>query len=173
RLKYHDGCCGAPPFDATTAYTPSCSTRMSAFLRSLPLQAPTEVSTMMGLPRNSFASAPAEASKVSACVRAHSEVLGAYSPVNGILLLPVSHPAAVMPASHVENAGVPTVMSRASGPLAPDTPEFSCIFDMTSAEEVEATRRDDPVTTTRDARARFPRDRPRCAEPRRRRPPRP
>src|SRR5690606_20851262 len=175
RLKYHDGCCGAPPFDATTAYTPSCSTRMSAFLRSLPLRAPTEVSTMMGLPRNSFASAPPEASKVSACVRAHSEVLGAYSPVNGILLLPVSRLAALTPASHIENAGVPTVVSRTSGPLAPDTPEFSCIFDMTSTEaEAEAvTRRDDPVTTTRDARARFPRDRRRCAEPRRRRPPRP
>src|SRR5690606_7785294 len=71
---------------------------------------------------------------------------------------------------YAENAGVPTVMSRTSGPLAPDTPEFSCIFDMTSTEaEAEAVAgRDVPVTTTRGARARFPRDRRRCAEPRRR-----
>ena len=36
RLAYQLGCSGAPPFEATSAYEPSCSTRISAILRTLP-----------------------------------------------------------------------------------------------------------------------------------------
>src|SRR5919202_3379938 len=56
---------------------------MSGVLRSLPDFAPTEVSRMIGTPRRVLASAPFDASKVSACLRAQSSVLGAYSPVSG------------------------------------------------------------------------------------------
>src|SRR5690606_41705666 len=33
---------------------------------------------------------------------------------------------------HVENAGVPAAVPRASGPPLGDTPELSCIFDITA-----------------------------------------
>jgi hypothetical protein len=58
----HLGSSGAPPFDATTAYRPSCSTRISAVLRRAPLFAPTVVSTMIGTPRSVFAFSPFDAS---------------------------------------------------------------------------------------------------------------
>ena len=57
---------------------------MSAVLRSPLLLAPTVVSTMMGTPRIVLASVPPEASNRSACSRAHSDVDGMYSPLNGI-----------------------------------------------------------------------------------------
>ncbi len=41
---------GAPPSEATIAYWPSCSTRISGVLRSLPVFAPTVVSRMTGFP---------------------------------------------------------------------------------------------------------------------------
>src|SRR4051812_29562621 len=57
---------------------------MSGVLRSLPLRAPTEVRTMIGTPRIVLASRPSDCSYCSACVRACSDVLGAYSPVRGM-----------------------------------------------------------------------------------------
>jgi hypothetical protein len=42
---------GAPPIEATAAYSPSCSTRIRAFLRSFPDVAPIDVTTMIGTPR--------------------------------------------------------------------------------------------------------------------------
>ena len=64
RLRYQAGFSGCPPFEATTAYRPSCSTRISAVLRSLPLVAPTEVMTMTGLPWSVLAFPPLLPSKV-------------------------------------------------------------------------------------------------------------
>ena len=57
-----EGMLGAPPSEPMTAYSPSCSTRISGVLRSLPLLAPTEVSTTTGRPRMSPALAPPVAS---------------------------------------------------------------------------------------------------------------
>src|SRR3954447_14364713 len=75
---------------------------MSGVLRSLPDLAPTDVSRMIGTPRRVLASAPSVASNRSACLRAHSSVLGAYSPVSGMLLLSI----AVVPFSPPEAAPV-------------------------------------------------------------------
>ena len=64
KLWYQVGCVGAPPCEATAAYTPSFSTRMTGFLRSLPLFAPTDVITTIGhseWPRRVFASVPPDA----------------------------------------------------------------------------------------------------------------
>jgi hypothetical protein len=60
---------------------------MSAVLRSLPLFAPSVVSTMTGIPvsYSVCASVPPDASYRSACLRAQALVLGAYSPCSGIL----------------------------------------------------------------------------------------
>ena len=67
-------CFGAPPKEATIAYCPLCSTRISGVLRSLPVSAPTVVSRMIGLPY-------------------------ADSPVSGIAttLRPRSNPAVLLP----------------------------------------------------------------------------
>src|SRR5690606_5521649 len=48
RLWYHCGCFGPPPTEATAAYTPSCSTRMSGTLRTAPDFAPRMVSRTTG-----------------------------------------------------------------------------------------------------------------------------
>src|SRR5665647_3103008 len=70
--------------EATTAYSPSCSTRISGVLRSLPVLAPIEVSTMIGTPSSVLASVPPEASNRSTWSRERSDGLGAYSPVRGM-----------------------------------------------------------------------------------------
>jgi hypothetical protein len=44
---------GAPPSDATSAYSPSCSTRMSGVLRSFPLLLPRVVRMITGMPVSS------------------------------------------------------------------------------------------------------------------------
>src|SRR3954454_7086589 len=82
RLWYQTGCFGAPPIDATSAYSPSCSTRMSGVLRSAPLLLPRVVRMMIGNPVSSsvFASRPPVRSYVSTWVLTHSQGLGAYSP---------------------------------------------------------------------------------------------
>jgi hypothetical protein len=64
------------PLDATAAYTPSCSTRMTGFLRRLPLFAPRDVITTIGRPMISLPSAPPVASYFSTWPRTHSEALG-------------------------------------------------------------------------------------------------
>src|SRR5439155_26829790 len=83
RLRYHTGCCGAPPIDATTAYSPSCSTRINADLRSLAVLRPRVVSTTIGLPWSSAASLPPLASNSSTCLLTQSHGLGTYSPSSG------------------------------------------------------------------------------------------
>src|ERR1700733_7044048 len=83
-LWYQTGFFGAPPSDATMAYSPSCSTRISGVLRSLPVLAPTVVSRMMGMPFMSAASAPPDSAYLSACSRDQSQGLGSYSPVSGM-----------------------------------------------------------------------------------------
>ena len=50
RFAYQTGCSGAPPLDAIAAYRPSCSTRMTGVLRSLPLRAPRLVMITTGSP---------------------------------------------------------------------------------------------------------------------------
>ena len=57
------GASGAPPIEATSAYSPSCSTRMSGVLRSLPLLLPRVVTMMIASPvsRSVLASRPAGA----------------------------------------------------------------------------------------------------------------
>src|SRR5450756_725127 len=57
---------------------------MRAVLRSLPVFAPTEVSTITGLPRRPPPSSPFVASYSSACLCAQADVLGSYSPVSGM-----------------------------------------------------------------------------------------
>jgi hypothetical protein len=98
-LCYQTGCFGAPPSEATTAYSPLCSTRISGVLRSLPVSAPTLVSRMIGLPFMSAASAPPDSACLSACSRDQSLGLGADSPVSGIAttLRPRSNPAVLLP----------------------------------------------------------------------------
>src|ERR1700756_5905024 len=75
---------GAPPSEATIAYSPLCSTRISGVLRSLPVLAPTVVSRMTGLPCNSVPSVPPDSMYLSACSRDQSTGLGTYSPSSGI-----------------------------------------------------------------------------------------
>src|SRR3954454_1754325 len=86
RLKYQTGCFGAPPIDATSAYSPSCSTRISAVLRSLPLLLPRVVTMITGMPvsRSVLASLPPEASYASTWLRTHADGLGSYSPWRGM-----------------------------------------------------------------------------------------
>ena len=74
------GCSGAPPFEATRAYLPSCSTRISGFLRSLPLFAPTEVHHDHGDAAHRRALLPPEDSIFSTWSRTHFSGLGSYSP---------------------------------------------------------------------------------------------
>ncbi|CKV43089.1 Uncharacterised protein [Mycobacterium tuberculosis] len=83
-LWYQTGFFGAPPSEATIAYWPSCSTRISGVLRSLPVFAPTVVSRMTGFPCSCVPSVPPDFIYVSACSRDQSSGLGAYSPESGI-----------------------------------------------------------------------------------------
>src|SRR5665213_3422323 len=82
KLKYHEGFVGAPPCDATSAYSPSCSTRMSANLRILRLLFPRVVTMMTGSPesRRVFARSPPLASYSATCSLTHFHALGSYSP---------------------------------------------------------------------------------------------
>src|SRR5690349_9056106 len=90
RLLYQDGFLGAPPSEATAAYTPSCSTRMTGDLRSLPLLTPRLVRMTTGSPRIVVPSVPPEPSYFSTCSRTHAVGLGSYSPSRGMTSLPSS-----------------------------------------------------------------------------------
>ena len=50
RLWYQTGLVGAPPMDATNAYSPSFSTRINAILRILPVLLPRMVTMITGKP---------------------------------------------------------------------------------------------------------------------------
>ena len=67
------------------AYSPSCSTRINGDLRSFPLLFPLVVSSTTGIPFIVVPSVPPEFSYSSACLRAQSDELGSYSPVNGMV----------------------------------------------------------------------------------------
>src|SRR5690606_32019287 len=86
RLWYQCGWVGAPPRDATSAYLPSCSTRISAILRTFPDDAPRMVTTMTGIPvsRSVVARVPPDASYSATCSRTQSSALGSYSPSIGM-----------------------------------------------------------------------------------------
>jgi hypothetical protein len=73
---------GAPPCDATAAYRPSCSTRITGVLRTLPLRAPRLVMITTGRPvsRSVVPCVPPELSYCSTCSRTQAHVLGSYSP---------------------------------------------------------------------------------------------
>jgi hypothetical protein len=64
RLWYQTGLVGAPPIEATNAYSPPCSTRINAILRTDPVALPLIVTTMTGMPvsRRVLASVPPDAS---------------------------------------------------------------------------------------------------------------
>src|SRR5690625_1623757 len=79
-LWYHTGCLGAPPMEATAAYAPSCSTRMSGILRIAPDLAPRVVRMITGNPRRVPPSAPSVRSYNSTCSRTCGRGLGTYSP---------------------------------------------------------------------------------------------
>src|SRR3954471_8852848 len=85
RLWYQTGCRGEPPCDATSAYSPSCSTRMSGVLRSLPDLFPRVVTTTIDRPlsRNVLARRPPDASYSATCSRTQPYGLGSYSPSSG------------------------------------------------------------------------------------------
>jgi hypothetical protein len=61
-LRYQPGWVVEPPLEATSAYSPSCSIRITGFLRSAPLRAPTDVITTIGRSLKVLASAPSVAS---------------------------------------------------------------------------------------------------------------
>ncbi len=86
RLKYQTGCSGKPPFEATAAYRPSCSTRITGILRILPLFAPRIVTMTTGRPvsQSVVPSVPPELSYSSTWSRIHCAGLGSYSPSRGI-----------------------------------------------------------------------------------------
>lgn len=83
-LWYQTGFFGAPPWEATTAYAPSCSTRIRGVLRSLPLLAPRVVSRITGMSRIVIPSLPPDFSMRSTCSRTHWVGLGSYSPSRGM-----------------------------------------------------------------------------------------
>ena len=88
RLWNHSGFSGAPPFDATSAYSPPCSTRMTGFLRTLPLLAPRVRHHDDRHPRVHAAcwpAAPPEASYSATWSRTHSHGLGSYSPCSVVM----------------------------------------------------------------------------------------
>ncbi len=87
RLEYQPGLSGLPPLLATSAYSPSCSTRMSPILRTFPLFAPRIVTMMIGIPvsRSVLARVPPEASYSATCWATHDDALGSYSPVMGMV----------------------------------------------------------------------------------------
>src|SRR4051812_36436264 len=82
RLWYQTGWVGAPPMDATRAYSPPCSTRMSGVFRSLPLLLPRVVTMITGSPvsRRVLARWPPDLSYSSTWSRTHLAGLGSYSP---------------------------------------------------------------------------------------------
>src|SRR4051812_2935613 len=75
-----------PPCEATSAYSPSCSTRIMAILRTLPLLLPLVVTTMTGSPvsRSVLARSPPDASYSATWSRTQSQALGSYSPWIGM-----------------------------------------------------------------------------------------
>src|SRR5580698_3658968 len=68
--------------DATSRYSPSCSTRISGVLRSFPLLLPRLVTMITGRPvsRSVLARWPPDASYSATWSRTHRAVLGSYSP---------------------------------------------------------------------------------------------
>ncbi len=86
-MWYHSGFSGDPPLEATSAYSPPCSTRMRGFLRTLPLLAPRLVTTMIGIPVsiNVLARWPPEASYSATWFRTQSQGLGSYSPCSVVM----------------------------------------------------------------------------------------
>src|SRR5689334_15844966 len=78
------GFSGAPPLDATIAYTPSCSTRINGTLRSLPDFAPRMVTRTTGRPLMSTLSVVPVSKIFSVCSRTQLAGLSSYSPVKGM-----------------------------------------------------------------------------------------
>src|SRR5689334_5965787 len=123
-LWYQTGCFGEPPREATAAYRPSCSTRISGTLRSLPDLAPTVVRRMTGRPRRVVPRVPPERSYSSTCSRTHAVGLGSYSPVRG--MAPLNTTDAVVGSSRRGGGRLPLVRvapgeqaaEPAAGPLA-------------------------------------------------------
>src|SRR5690242_20001593 len=86
-LKYHTGCLGAPPSDATTAYRSPSVTRMSGVLRSLPVLLPLVSRMITGAPSSSVPSVPPDDSYLSTCDETHSHGLASYVPSTGMAAL--------------------------------------------------------------------------------------
>ena len=108
---------------ATSRYSPACSTRMSAILRTLPLLAPIIVTMITGgrCRAACWLGAPPDASYSATWSATHGDVLGSYSPTMGTA--PPSPPGrwqwsgeTNMTAMDIERATTvitPTVTSRA------------------------------------------------------------
>ncbi|SKU82924.1 Uncharacterised protein [Mycobacteroides abscessus subsp. abscessus] len=75
---------GAPPSEATRAYSPLCSTRIKAILRSLPDLAPSVVSRITGMSAMVMPSVVPLSMILATCFCDQSSPLGSYSPVNGM-----------------------------------------------------------------------------------------
>ena len=90
---------------------------MSAVLRSLPVFAPTEVSTITGRPRRSLPSWPFVASYSSVCFRDQSDVLGSYSPFRGMSCF---LPFPLVPAVHDPHPDALVDAGRSGGVLRID-----------------------------------------------------
>src|SRR5665647_959696 len=98
RLEYQTGFLGAPPIEATAAYSPSCSTRISGTLRTLPDFAPRVVTMITGISRIVVPEVPPDPSYSSTLSRTHSAGLGSYSPFKDMTPLNTRSPGDAQPA---------------------------------------------------------------------------
>ena len=82
RLWYHSGFSGVPPLEATIAYSPPCSTRITGSLRTFPLTRPRMVTMITGISvlPSVFPRLPPELSYSATWSRTHWAGLGSYSP---------------------------------------------------------------------------------------------
>ena len=83
-LSYQAGCLGAPPIDATSAYSPSCSTRISGTYQSLPDLAPRMVTRTTSRSWILAASVVPASRIFSVCLRTQSTGLISYVPSSGM-----------------------------------------------------------------------------------------
>src|SRR6266498_3143267 len=83
-LWYQTGCLGAPPREATTAYSSPSTTRISGVLRILPDLAPIVVRMTTGRPFCVVPDVPPDPSYSATWLRARSDGLGSYSPCSGM-----------------------------------------------------------------------------------------
>src|ERR1700678_241891 len=103
------------------AYRPSCSTRITGVLRTLPLLAPRLVTITTGSPvsRSVVPRAPSEFSYSSTWSRTQAAGLGSYCPSTGIALVNTSRARDGLPGCHLGPPHRPGHREHRTGPQAP------------------------------------------------------